>query len=852
MSFEKILTSSHDDQWWNRCSIKSEKGKIITEEGGDFPSLTPQEANEISRIVQKTIDNLNPSNEKELSIITENVVKLNQKLSQLSNKVSRQPFISIATMQAKGSVQKIELEKKWKGVGVTFENDENQLRINFDKSATPDTVIAVIKDLPSKIEDICLQGEGFAKASNAYEEIFRAISNLKNLRKFQVETAIYDLDMAALLSLSNGMMRLPQHILDPAFIAKLADRLFTFIFPSSLEDTETIRMMAECLYNRAAKVRLEEGEVASALNFYLTAAQKAAQGSHVHLVDAIHSTNRLVSIPPVEDPHIESIGFGIYVPDQDTSDLKRGTLHFTERPLKKGSITECEFKVSYSYRNDELGSLLEILGDKEVEESIADFLTSQNICDDFSISKTSEQYWIKNGDTFSPSNVISQKVYRLNFQGLGTAIIGNDPKYPSLYNRVLIQVDSTKRSEEEVAQAFNTIAHLLGMGTFLQSSDEQSKLRYQILVLLNEFFPATAAEIVNSRTFSSLSIEELKGLICSKQPEMKEILERHLGSMPTVEIMPGYKELTIPGLAKSCYDHGARALVQGLGSKDASPATALKIQISLLKAGALSTQTRYATGFISGGESPEADHRANASDVVFTRLITDKHVTSERSLPIRNFQLAGRGQLIFTLNLLDRPSYQYLKDEYGTRVGKVYTARPSKRDCIVQLNKQVAEDPQKVSVANEFMFKHRIPPNYICGMVVHDYRPILRQTLIREGFLTLDGEKLIYSGKPVEMEELANNDEFITKLKTDGLLYESKDKPGVLLIDDESLIGITFEEALKDWKQEAIDQLKSNELVNEDKAGHETVNGIPLDQFLHVSDEFTDAMIRPAYQEFVK
>lgn len=828
MTLSSILTTPHEKGWWDKCSITPEGRGVSIKVGGEDTSLTSEEIAKISNVIQRTIDGLNPNNSVEWETIQTNVELLNKKFLHLietcSEKSSspslKREVISYAALQTKVSVIKIKLENNWRDHNIKFNVRGSSLEITFDDSTSFQTINKVIKDLPQDLKRLTLKGKPISAGPKDSKEA---------------------------LDFCDSLTRLCDTAMDTDFSLKLARDLLNIANEDS-QNADALKQQATLLYNKVARIKLDDEGIISALETQLEAAQKIAVGKKTPLKEIQSAQEKRIPIPYIPDLNISDIDLGFHLSEQDTFDLKSGNLHFVERKLQSGSILECEFKVSTSFR-DSQKLQMELM--QEHASSIEKFLIDNGVCSGFKVSNSSSQYWKKNEETYSPVNLISEKAYRIDLEGVGAVIIGNDPSYPSLYNRVVIQIDNANLTEEEIFQKLHVTLHLLGMGTFLQPANEDAKTRYQMAVLLHEYFPEASYELTQLKNYKrlfSLPTEELKSVIIQKVPEMKAIFETHLGKMQTAEILPGTHEFILEGCAQNSFKNGARALVQGIGQF--SPSKALQTQITILKSGALSTQTKYSTGISYGGDSPEADHKANAADSVFLRLVTEKNVSEKNSLPIRNLALAGRGQLIYDLELLNRPSYQYLKDLHGARVGIEYQKRKNKENFIAQLNQESSEN----LIENEFMFKHRVSPNYICGMVVHDFRPLLADFLIKEGMITTHEGAHFFSSKQIDLTNFftENNQDLIDLMLSRNILFKEGNETIFGEEGPNELMGVPFNEAIKDWKKAAIDLLMENGLIVEDSEGIEVVNGIPLNQFLHVSDELTHEMLQIAHRKFIK
>jgi hypothetical protein len=254
----------------------------------------------------------------------------------------------------------------------------------------------------------------------------------------------------------------------------------------------------------------------------------------------------------------------------------------------------------------------------------------------------------------------------------------------------------------------------------LRESSEEDIQRIKVGQLFRTFFPKDATPLERSEKYFSLSVEELKQEMISKVPEMKDIIDEYLPKMEGREILPGRIRYSMPGLADTARELGAKGLTAALTGVYTDKELFDRVA-SIIKMGMLSTEMRYSNGIKAVGMSSTTDFYTGGADSVFTQLLTE-----ERMDPSELYY-QSHVRLLFSLDLLETGTYQYHYDSYGTRKTSnsyaPYPTRPGILDFIQEENRPAASNPYGWSYnpygGNEVMIKERIPPSFIEGILVH-------------------------------------------------------------------------------------------------------------------------------------
>lgn len=300
----------------------------------------------------------------------------------------------------------------------------------------------------------------------------------------------------------------------------------------------------------------------------------------------------------------------------------------------------------------------------------------------------------------------SVKRHVIDFEGIGTIMIGNDPRCISEYGHLSISLDP-QVTEDEAAGKLHLLLAIFGVGTLSSESRPEDIERKKILLFFRAFYPRESTELEKAVEVFHISIQKLKHEIIQKVPEMQEKFDRDLAGMYQQEIYPAHSVWAVPGLANEVKAAGGWGLMSGLRG-DFHSAKALLMKI--LKIGFLSTQDRLIVGCISLGASAKDDLLLGGAESVFTRLITSRMPKN-----LDQYDLHGHVQILFDLKLVERTGHCYQSDRNGSKEPIDYDHRPS----ILALTQEIETSQNPESYAdNEVCIRHRIPPEYIKGILV--------------------------------------------------------------------------------------------------------------------------------------
>jgi heme/copper-type cytochrome/quinol oxidase subunit 4 len=413
----------------------------------------------------------------------------------------------------------------------------------------------------------------------------------------------------------------------------------------------------------------------------------------------------------LEDADNEKYDFGSHFHGYGKDKVKGLNICFTETD---GGIT-LDFKINHVAREKLKTLVKELHKITENEKDLQDFLSfSQTKAKNISVEKLKFK--------FPKKKINIGKIQRIEFEGLGSISIGASKNIPNIYNKVFIKMDKNKNLND-----LHSLLSFLDLDSAICKSSETNIERLKIGQLFRAFYPREATPFERSEEFFDLPIDKLKEQIIEKVPNMEEILKTHLPKMEQREILPGKIRYSISGISKEVEKLGGECLTSSI-TGSYSKIELFNRTASILKMGMLSSESRYSGGMKVHGLSTSSDFYEGSADSVFTQMITKEHCSQGMPLEDFSYYYKENGcQFIFSKEVLETISYQYLEDNFGSRIINPgwdldsqsekcffpYSYRPS----IFEFTEELNNDPSWYW-GPEVMIKERIPPSYIKGIIV--------------------------------------------------------------------------------------------------------------------------------------
>ncbi len=396
--------------------------------------------------------------------------------------------------------------------------------------------------------------------------------------------------------------------------------------------------------------------------------------------------------------------------------VKGENIAMRTRIIDGKEVTEIDFKINHAFRDhlEESIRQLRTLSRKEIKEVLS--LAGSHAT---GIS-------ILQGSFFQTANLWDDdlgKAHNIQIEGLGSILIGSESNQPTLYDRVIIRLDSDKTLFE-----LHELLSFVDLDRSICLSTKDDLERLKMGHLFRNFFPREATPFEREEEFFALSLGGLKAKMIELAPDMEEIFESYLHRMSSEQLLDGRIRYRIEGLADAAYNEGARALTAAIMGAHSDKELFERVA-SILKMGMISTETRHANDFQQHGLGGGGiDYLTGGADSIFTQLFTEKNCRDQMS--VDSLYYHSKVRLLISLNALELGSYQYNDDSFGTRVyendddwwmnmwlGNKYRNRENILEFI-----RTQQQSWMRHGGHEIMLKERIAPSFFTGLIVPNER----------------------------------------------------------------------------------------------------------------------------------
>ena len=307
--------------------------------------------------------------------------------------------------------------------------------------------------------------------------------------------------------------------------------------------------------------------------------------------------------------------------------------------------------------------------------------------------------------------------HAIQIHGLGSVAVGATKENVGSFNHVVVRMDKSKNLFD-----LYELLSLLDLEDALLASSAEDIIRLKLGHLYHTLFPREAYRLERDELYYKLSASQLKQEMIARTPKAKAVFDSYLDKMELVDILPGRKRYTIPGLAEEEYAFGGRTLVSTLMTSwmDEEENTLERVA-SILKMGMLSLDTRKQIGMGYKGLNGDFSDIEGGSDGVFTQFIPKTMV--DENMPVDELMYSWfGGNIVFLIDLkaLETGTYQYHDDAFGTREPDddfSWWGMPSysNRDSILEFT---TEENREFNSDNEVIIKERLAPEMIKGIIV--------------------------------------------------------------------------------------------------------------------------------------
>ena len=454
-----------------------------------------------------------------------------------------------------------------------------------------------------------------------------------------------------------------------------------------------------------------------AIQKYADFLRRALKGREVrHLLE-----NPLSEFKDAEHAVLDGIDFGAYFHGYGKDLVKGANLAFRTKVIDGKEITELEFKVNHVFRKniEDMIDSFSTLNPDEMNEMLR---MAHSHAYDVQIEKNSATT-----KTIFKGITTTNRETKITLGGLGSILIGSSPEFPTIYNRVIVQMEKGKNIYD-----LHELMTFLDVDRALHKSTKEDMDRLKMGHLFRIFYPGAATPFERSKEFFDLPLDELKRKMIEKAPKMEKIFDESFDAMTPEEILPGKIRYRVNGLAKTVYEQGARGLTAVVTGAESSEELFSRIA-GILKMGMLSTELRARVNLESTGLDNQPAYVLGSADSVFTQIITEKNCREQ--LPFHEMEYNGAVRVLISLDALETGTYQYFGNAFGTRrlkepwywelTWETYRKRYGILDYLNIINKQIwvfGSDLFRLNpyLRNEVMLKERVDPSFFTGIAVNN------------------------------------------------------------------------------------------------------------------------------------
>ena len=507
---------------------------------------------------------------------------------------------------------------------------------------------------------------------------------------------------------------------------------------ATFDPTKSSTQAHHLLYN-LAQLEIERGNFASAFQIQSKVVPLASSHPLYNMEQAIQEGSARQIDPKT----------GAYFSNLDSSIVKGGNLHATQRTIDGQQLNCFDFKIAHHARN-ELSRQLE-----GIVHNLDAFKASlpPDFCRDVKIQEAAQEYvrYDSKTDQFTHEGAyrpLKAKAMEIVFEGVGKVIVGKSKRCGCMYNWVQVEMEPHLPPGEGL-QKLQRMLSMMGLGPVLGAQPEESQERMKIAQLYRAFYSADATAMCQEKPFFEMDLEQLKETIIAQHPKMEEIFETYLDSMERIEILRGKEIWGVPDLGEKMAEKGVWGVMVGLGHSETSPKIAQwnKTKETIYKRlteGFLSSEQRFQQGEFSAGVSSEEDLGAGGGDQVYTRVVND----TLKEKGIYNYPFSGVAQILLDLKkVARRVPYGYPSDEFGVK-------NPHHPEYSTY---QTRQSPTEFAATvagenNEMMLKNAVSPDHIVGIVVdsHWKRQDLIQFLEKRGVAKRERDTVLIFGRPAQ------------------------------------------------------------------------------------------------------
>ncbi|MGD0665872.1 MAG: hypothetical protein ABSA17_09155, partial [Rhabdochlamydiaceae bacterium] len=426
--------------------------------------------------------------------------------------------------------------------------------------------------------------------------------------------------------------------------------------------------------------------------------------------------NRVV----LQEPAGPKNDFGTFFHGFGKGLVKGANLRFQRKIQEDGTfVTELSFKINEVYRKrfEKIYSAMNHLSDQERQEVAS--LTGAAEVEMPGIT----QYFL--GDqvlgTGSSNNIL--------FKDIGWFMIGRSGAH-ELEDHIQISLNG-----DQDIDSFQRILTVLGLDEALKPSTPDDFERMKLGFLFKFFFPLKSDDLQTKDAYFELPVDQLKEEMIRLAPSMENYINEC--KIDKTEVLPGYFRYTLP-IADKVHKLGARALTASMSANTTEITDAdgtivdelidndleLDKLTNILKHGLFSQEMRDMARFRGRGINDSGYYGAGGSRCVYTQIILQTDLDKNKKVEEMAYHEDVR--FYFSLNALNRGSYQFPKAGWGSKANKMYRHRTNITEFIDKTMPDFARTSTKGG-SHEVMVPDTILPEEIMGISI---KPELKEPIL--------------------------------------------------------------------------------------------------------------------------
>ena len=389
--------------------------------------------------------------------------------------------------------------------------------------------------------------------------------------------------------------------------------------------------------------------------------------------------------------------------------VKWGNICFYKKTLADGTTEttlSCKINNLYWDRITQITASLNALTEEE-RKSLAPFLG----CNNLEVYPLKALLW--GGAKKDELYQVDLGSYHL--ENLGSLDIGVVPfeDRPNVLNK---HITVSLKGDQEV-ESFQKILSVFGLGDILEPFSADDLKRMKLGFLFKTFFPQESDLLQKEQEYFDLPPQVLKLKMQFLAPQMSDYFTKYPVNLS--EILPGYVRPSIP-LAQSAQALTVKALTALYhGSNDrASPDSSnkldeknLSIVGNIVQNGLFSSTLRLKA--LMSTDGCYTYRRNGAMGTIFTQIIWEQDVKAHKKLADFGYS-SGNVRFYFSPTALNRGSYQYTDDLYGTKEGVDYQNRKN----ILNFTRSFPLNNNYALACHEVCLPDRLLPNEIRAISV--------------------------------------------------------------------------------------------------------------------------------------